>query len=380
MADRRPPKRRIVLSGVGISAMGVLMTFRDAIESLAAEYSGRFDIIALVHNKSLFNIPGVTFLEYPEVKASKLRRLRFEYWDCRKISKRLNAYLWLAMHDITPSVQAEVKAVYCQNAVACYGFRWKEAVANPKFGLFMLFYQFLYGINIAANDFVVVQQDGLRRAFVSRYGISNVVVAHPSVDKQIVPEFTKPRLPSSSYRFFYPSYPWTHYKNFEQILNAARRLERSGFHGFEIWLTMDGTETPYAAKMAREYADLATVRWLGVLPRTEVMRLYSETDCLLFPSKLESWGMPITEFKTTGKPMLAADLPYAHETVGEYGSVAFFDPEDSTSLATMMRKAAGREAIFTQVSEQQIAAPFARNWGALWKILLAPESEEKANP
>jgi len=32
-------------------------------------------------------------------------------------------------------------------------------------------------------------------------------------------------------------------------------------------------------------------------------------------------GMPITEFKATGKPILAADLPYAHETIGEYGQV-----------------------------------------------------------
>src|ERR1035441_1604543 len=87
----------------------------------------------------------------------------------------------------------------------------------------------------------------------------------------------------------------------EQILNAAQRLERDGFEGFEVWLTMDGTETPYAAHMRRKYSHLASVQWMGLLPRSKVMRLFAEADCLLFPSKLETWGMPITEFKVTGR-------------------------------------------------------------------------------
>jgi glycosyltransferase involved in cell wall biosynthesis len=134
---------------------------------------------------------------------------------------------------------------------------------------------------------------------------------------------------------------------------------------------MDGTETPYAAKILREFSDLTTVKWLGLLPRTEVMRLYGEANCLIFPSKLETWGMPITEFKSTGKPILAADLPYAHETVGEYGKVAFFGIGDDAPLAAMMQQAASGREIFGRAEEMPIDKPFSRNWQELWSILLA---------
>jgi len=362
-------KPTIVLSGVNITNTGILTIFNDALTSLSAEYLDTYNIVALVHKRSLFDVPGVTFIEYPEIKSSWLKRLRFEYYECRGISEEIKPRLWFAMHDMTPNVRAEVRAVYCHNPSAFYPFSIREARLDWKFGLFALFYRFLYGINIESNDFVVVQQEWIRCVFRARYRAHNVVVAHPSVEHLTV-QMSSDSPTHSPYRFFYPAYPRT-FKNTEQILNAARRLERGGFNQFEVRLTMDGTETPYAAKILREFSDLTTVRWLGLLPRTEVMRLYGEADCLIFPSKLETWGMPITEFKSTGKPILAADLPYAHETVGEYGKVAFFGIGDDAPLAAMMQQAASGREIFGRAEEMPIDKPFSRNWQELWSILLA---------
>jgi glycosyltransferase involved in cell wall biosynthesis len=101
------------------------------------------------------------------------------------------------------------------------------------------------------------------------------------------------------------------------------------------------------------------------------MRLYADADCLVFPSKLETWGMPITEFKATGKPILAVDLPYAHETVGDYDRAAFVPIGNHEKLATMMQKAASGEDIFCIHSALRIAEPFCRDWSELWAILLS---------
>jgi glycosyltransferase involved in cell wall biosynthesis len=109
------------------------------------------------------------------------------------------------------------------------------------------------------------------------------------------------------------------------------------------------------------------------MPRAEVMRLYGEADCLIFPSKLETWGMPITEFKTTGKPILAANLPYAHETVANYDKAAFFDTEDVEELVQLMWKASVGEQVFQSVEQKPIAPPYSHDWKTLWNILLHPD-------
>ena len=47
--------------------------------------------------------------------------------------------------------------------------------------------------------------------------------------------------------------------------------------------------------------------------------------------------MPISEAKALGKPLLIAELPYAHETVGTYDKVSFIDPFDAMGLANKMK-------------------------------------------
>ena len=59
-------------------------------------------------------------------------------------------------------------------------------------------------------------------------------------------------------------------------------------------------------------------------------------DCLLFPSKLETWGLPLSEAKAYGKPILAANLPYAKETIGNYDFVSFFDINNPKELAELI--------------------------------------------
>src|SRR5665213_3015275 len=117
MVECLPPsarmKPRIVLSGVNLTAMGLLAVFKEALASLAEAHGDCYEIIALVHRKSLFQTPGITYVEFPKIKASWLRRLRFEYIDCRRLSAELNPELWLSMHDMTPNVKAKRQAVYC---------------------------------------------------------------------------------------------------------------------------------------------------------------------------------------------------------------------------------------------------------------------------
>ncbi|WP_250854924.1 hypothetical protein [Escherichia coli] len=45
---------------------------------------------------------------------------------------------------------------------------------------------------------------------------------------------------------------------------------------------------------------------------------------MCFPSKLETWGLPLSEAKTYKKWIFAADLPYAHEVLYNYSKLDIF--------------------------------------------------------
>ena len=357
----------IVISGVNLVDLGPLSIFRDALQSLVLANDGRYEIVALVSRKCLLNIPGVTYIEFPDVKSAWANRLRFEYLTSFKLSQQLRPALWIAMHDMTPRVDCKRQFVYCHNPSPFYRFRLREALLDPKFGMFSLFYRFLYRILLGRNEAVIVQQDWIRKAFQEQFGARRVIVATPTID--VSPALTaEPSFMPHPVRFFYPAFSRT-FKNHELILEAVQILEGRGIGGFELRLTIDAGLNACAADLFKRFGKLQSVRWLGAVSRERVYEMYGETDCLLFPSLLETWGLPLTEFKTTGRQILAADLPYAHETVGTYAKISFFDPNDAKTLADTMKRVIDGSMNFESVKAAPIAEPHAHNWEELWAML-----------
>lgn len=98
--------------------------------------------------------------------------------------------------------------------------------------------------------------------------------------------------------------------------------------------------------------------------------MYAAADCLLFPSLLESWGLPISEAKQLGLPMMVADLPYAHETVGSYDRAEFIDVHDSSGLAGRMLAFQDNRAVFVPAKGFDPSPPFAADWRELLSLLV----------
>lgn len=369
-------KPRIVVSAVNFSEGGPLSILQDTLRVLATEFSDSYEIVALVHDRSLFTHAPVTYIEFPDVKSSWMRRIWFEYYSCRKLSRELNVFLWLALHDMSPAVVAERQAVYCHNPSPFDRLRFADLIRQQRHAAFVLLYRYLYGINILKNDYVIVQQQWLRREFQRLYKHPRIVVAHPSVPALQTGAKTRD---AGRCQFFYPALARP-FKNFEVIIEAVRELRGRGISGFTVALTIDGSENRYAARLRSAAADLPEFRWMGRLSREQVLDVYAQSDCLLFPSQLETWGMPISEFKHTGRPILAADLPYAHETVGTYAAVRFFPPRDGTMLAVMMGELVRKDLRLDTVCALEPEQPFAPDWKTLFELLLglngAPQSTE----
>jgi len=115
---------------------------------------------------------------------------------------------------------------------------------------------------------------------------------------------------------------------------------------------------------------LKVLNFIGLISRSDVFKLYEDVHCLIFPSKLETWGLPITEFKNFDKPILVADLDYAHETIGQYNQIKFFDPNSAKMLAKAMRQIIENKITFDAHKTDSPQMPHSSNWLELFKILI----------
>jgi glycosyltransferase involved in cell wall biosynthesis len=362
-------RRCLVVSAVNFTEGGPLTVLQDFVEAACAVLPPEWDIVAFVNNRALLTHPRPTLIEVPEPKHSWLRRLQVEWRGFRSQARRLNPDLWVSLHDISPNVGATPQAVYCHNPSPFFRMGLRDVWFDPSLLLFQLGYSLLYRVNLRRNRAVVVQQSWLREEFRRWLGPgTNIIVAHPAATGPFCNERSAARRQSDRSTFLYPALPRA-FKNFELLCRAARQLESNPQWRSEIVLTVDGSENRYARWLWRRFGKLRSLRFVGRQSREQMRDLYERSDCLLFPSRMETWGLPITEAKRYRLPMFISDLPFAHETVGTYDAVDFIDVHDPAALAGKLLKFQNAGFRFESVRARIPEAPFVQDWAALVRLL-----------
>ncbi len=363
-------RKRLVISGINLVEGGTLTVFRECISAAALHLSKDWEVVVLAHDKSLIDATGVAVLEFPLSKRSWLLRLYYEWWYFGRLAKKLKPDFWLSLHDMTPFIGSCPQAVYCHNPAPFYRITsFREVWQEPTLLMFNLFYRYLYGMGIHRNKYVIVQQDWLRREFERLFKVKNVIVSYPLTAVAQV-KSTPEKPPKENFIFLYPALPRV-FKNIQMLCEAVKILNLQGITGFEVRLTMDGSENRFAAYLTGQYAGTPNLAFIGRQSHRQMMEQYTDCDCVLFPSRLETWGLPISEAKSYGKPLLVAELPYAHETVGDYDKVAFVDSRSAADWAENMRCAMMGRQVFSVAHIENPHEPFVRDWQALLKLLTA---------
>ncbi|MGL5920238.1 MAG: glycosyltransferase family 4 protein [Bacteroidales bacterium] len=370
--------KTIVVSAVNLNVGGTLTILRECLAYLSSlSATKNYRIIALVHKKELADYPNIEYIEITWAKKTWLNRLWCEYFTMYKISKRLAPVdLWLSLHDTTPYVQAKKQAVYCHNSFPFYKWVMRELLFTPKIILFALFTKWIYRINIYRNDYVIVQQNWFKEAFMHWFSLdkNQIIVSPPRMPSLNVPQQNRAsqmRVNDKQYLFFYAALPNSH-KNFEVLCHAAHILsERLNIGDFKVRITMKGDENGYARWLYKTWGDTPNLEFTGFLNKDQLNELYCSADALVFPSKIETWGLPVTEFSSQHKPMLLADLPYAHETASGCDLVCYFDPDNAEKLADLMQSLIrGELSEFKYIPAVSLSEPVAENWEDLFCYLL----------
>jgi len=68
----------------------------------------------------------------------------------------------------------------------------------------------------------------------------------------------------------------------------------------------------------------SVVQYLGRVSDEELVRLYNQAVCFIFPSLYEGFGLPPIEAMSCGCPVLVSDIPVLHEVCGD--AATYFDP------------------------------------------------------
>ena len=137
--------------------------------------------------------------------------------------------------------------------------------------------------------------------------------------------------------FLYPANA-SAYKNHQTFLRACEVLQEQGYGNYKVIWTVTGEEntTIRAIRKEAEERKLPIV-FSGPMSGAELFRLYA-FSILVFPSYIETIGLPLLEARAAGTWILAADCLYARDGVGDYEKAEFFEPFDANKLSDCMKR------------------------------------------
>lgn len=364
--------KTIVISAINIYSSGPLVIVRDFLSALlsSAQFKrGELKVVVFCHAAELYKdqaAPNLLFIPKPLSRKNWLIRLFYEYAWFWFWSQKNDVDYWISLHDVTPTVRAKHRIVYCHNPSPFYAGKttWRYA---PGFQLFRYCYEYVYRLNLLKNEHVILQQQWLRDAFVKGYGCEpgKVIVARPETETDEMPPAQPENAGGQPCLLVFPAFPRV-FKNHEVLIEAMRLLADVPV---KLVLTFEGNENAYARKIRDEASGLTNVDFSGFLSRADLFRVYAAADAMVFPSKLETWGLPLSEFRRFNKPVFAADLPYARETLSGYQRSCFFDPDDAAALSSAIRRFAVSREFLPVRCETKYAEPFACGWPETLKLI-----------
>ena len=128
-------------------------------------------------------------------------------------------------------------------------------------------------------------------------------------------------------------------KNYPTLLDAWEYLFEKGITPL-LHVTIDDTAPQFVARVnALNARGARIVNHVYLDPR----ELYFNCPYLIFPSVVESFGLPLIEAADSGMKVIASDMPYVHDVVQPS---LIFDPYNKVSIAEAVIKAMNTDLPF----------------------------------
>lgn len=203
------------------------------------------------------------------------------------------------------------------------------------------FYKHIFKIwihtSISKENFIVVQNNWMKRKLLNYgYKEKNIIIASPDIKDIDISKVNENNI-NDKINYFYPAADYK-YKNHEVLLKAIRELKNNyidELNNINFIFTIDKNSN--VCKLARELEVEKYINFLGNISYEDVLLNYKSCHVVLFPSYIETVGLPLVEAAYFGKKILVSDCEYSRETLGEYQLATFIDYKDYKMWADEIR-------------------------------------------
>lgn len=316
---------RIMVFDVPAEHGGALSILKEYYDKAVADKNNEW--IFIVSKPELDEKENISVERHPWTKKSWLHRLYFDNFYSRKLVKKYKPDKILSLQNTLVKGKGVFQELYVHQPLPFCEKRY-SLKENKKFWVYQNIISKFIIRSVRKADLVTVQTKWMKEAVIreSKISESKIQIIHPEIN---ILQDVKYKDDQNSV-FFYPASSAV-YKNHKVIYEACMELKKKGYKDFTVILTI---KKP--ANFMEKYHDIDDViQFRGRMEKEDVYKTYAGS-VLLFPSYIETFGLPLLEARTIGSPVIASDCAFSKEILEGYDKACFLNPHDKDELSMHM--------------------------------------------
>ena len=319
---------RIVVNDIA-AEMGGALTVLKSFYEYVLNHDKDNEYIFLLSDNYVAETDHIKVIICDEPKKSGLHKMKFDFVTGKKLIEKLKPDYVLSLQNIiTFGLQCR-QGVYVHQSIPFQKEKKFSLLKGSERGTAII--QRLIGAIIKRSvrkaDDVFVQTKWMRENVAEMCKVSPDKIRVVPFKTEI-PDVGKTSTESPKNKFFYPATFESVYKNQECIYQAIDILHRQSIHDFEVTLPLPREEQPKRP----------CIKHCGLLNTADLYQAYAD-NIMLFPSYIETIGLPLLEAQSVNALIFAADCQYARESLDGYQNAYFFHPFAPEQLAELMKQA-----------------------------------------
>lgn len=315
-------KKTIFVNNTAATSGGALSILKQFVTNVAQVDTKNIYYIFCNTNLEQYATENVVIVNLNQEKSMK-QRLKWDYFGMKKWSKSnvVNPDLIISLQNTAVYGFKKIpQIVYLHQPIPFY-FEHKWSIRkNKQLWFYKNIYKWLI-VHGSKNNTVVVQTKWFaKRAKTVLKRAKDIVVLKPNGADIDIAQYNSSSS-SEKIKLFYPTSP-VFYKNYHVLIDAMKEIKNDNI---ELLITLDKEQVGNI-----ETQNISTnITFLGPLSYEETMKQLADSDALVFPSYIETFGLPLLEAAAFGKPIITVDLEYAKEILEGYSNVQYLKPFDA---------------------------------------------------
>ena len=291
------------------------------------QYVGTDNYIIFIH-KTMPH-PKIERVNYCYVDTTTtLRRLYFDYFKCFCLLKKNNFLpdlVFSLQNTGVYSLKHLPQCIYYHQALPFYARKW-DVLKREERHLFFIknIYPFFVRHSIGRKTYFIAQLPYVKDGIINHFGMpeDKVQVCMPDFEVINQEDVELYDYGDNKKHFVYPAIP-AKYKEHETLIRALSQIKNNG--DIVLHFTFLQDDYPELVELIDQLNLTNNIVFEGRIKHQKLLSMLKSSKGLLYPSTIETLGLPLLEAAFLGLPIIAADVVYARQVLDNYIGVTFIN-------------------------------------------------------